>query len=144
MANDHEVHGPVDYLIIEFQAEHADGSIAAAILDLVERGIIRLWDVLVITKEADGTFSGIEIDDLAHDHLGGVAAFAGARSGLLGDEDLAEAAAAIAPGASAAVFVYENTWAIPFVAAARSVGAEVVASARIPADVINDVLAELD
>ncbi|MFM7064418.1 MAG: DUF6325 family protein [Actinomycetes bacterium] len=125
------VHGPVDYLIIEFQAERANGSMVEAVLDLVDRGIIRLYDVLVIEKDADGTFSGVELTDLAQDHLGGIAAFAGARSGLLGDDDLAEAANAVAPGAAAAVLVYENTWAIPFVAAAHSVGAEFVAGGRI-------------
>lgn len=144
MAQHAEVHGPVDYLIIEFEAAKADGSMAAAILDLVERGIIRLWDVLVVTKDPDGTFSGLEIDDLAQDHLGGIAAFAGARSGLLGDDDIAEAAAAVSPGASAAVLVYENTWAIPFITAARNVGAEVVASARIPADILMDALAAFE
>jgi uncharacterized membrane protein len=144
MAQHAEVHGPVDYLIIEFEAAKADGSMAAAILDLVERGIIRLWDVLVVTKDPDGTFSGLEIDDLAQDHLGGIAAFAGARSGLLGDDDIAEAAVAVSPGASAAVLVYENTWAIPFITAARNVGAEVVASARIPADILMDALAAFE
>ena len=91
------VHGPVDYLIIEFEAARANGSMVEAVLDLVDRGIIRLYDVVVIQKDADGTFSGVELSDLAQDHLGGIAAFAGARSGLLGDDDLAEAANAVAP-----------------------------------------------
>ncbi|MFM7062037.1 MAG: DUF6325 family protein [Actinomycetes bacterium] len=141
------VHGPVDYLIIEFQAARANGSMVEAVLDLVDRGIIRLYDVLVIQKDADGSFSGVELSDLAQDHLGGIAAFAGARSGLLGDDDLAEAANAVAPGAAAAVLVYENTWAIPFVAAAHSVGAEFVAGGRIAgADLMTalDTLEALD
>ncbi|MFM7068918.1 MAG: DUF6325 family protein [Actinomycetes bacterium] len=139
-----QVHGPVDYLIIEFQTERADGSMVEAVLDLVERGIIRLYDVLVVRKDADGTFSGVELTDLDADHLGGIAAFAGVRSGLLGDEDLAEAANAVAPGAAAAVLVYENTWAIPFVAAAHSVGAEFVAAGRIAGADLMTALDALD
>jgi len=138
------VHGPVDYLIIEFQAERANGSMVDAVLDLVDRGIIRIYDVMVIEKDADGTFSGVELTDLAADHLGGIAAFAGASSGLLGDDDLAEAANAIEPGAAAAVLVYENTWAIPFVAAAYSVGAEFVAGGRIAGADLMTALDALD
>ena len=138
------VHGPVDYLIIEFQAERANGSMVEAVLDLVDRGIIRIYDVVVIEKDADGTFSGVELTDLAQDHLGGIAAFAGASSGLLGDDDLAEAANAIEPGAAAAVLVYENTWAIPFVTAAYSVGAEFVAGGRIAGADLMTALDALD
>jgi hypothetical protein len=140
---DHVV-GPVDFILIEAQEENLTGEAGAALLDLVDRGIIRLYDLLIIRKDADGTFSGIDITDLDADSFGGLAAFSGARSGLLGDDDLAEAAEALAPGTVAALIVYENLWAVPFVAAARRAGAELVASARIPAGVINDVLDALD
>jgi hypothetical protein len=139
-----EVHGPVDFVIIEFDGTKMTGAAASALLDLVDAGIIRIWDLLVIRKEADGTFSGVDINDLGADELGGFSAFAGARSGLLGDDDLAEAAEAMLPGTAAAVIVYENSWAIPFIAAAMDAGAQVVASARIPADVVMEVLDALD
>ncbi len=142
--SDNDVMGPVDFVLLEFEADRMDGSAAAALLDLVDRGIVTVLDLLVITKDADGTFSGIEITDLASDQLGGLAVFAGARSGLLGDDDLAEAAGALAPGTAGAVIVYENTWARPFVAAARGAGAQLVASARIPADVVNEVLDQIE
>jgi uncharacterized membrane protein len=136
-----DVHGPIDFLLLEFDADKATGEAAAALLDLVEQGIVRIYDLLVVQKEADGTFAGVNLTDLSADGLGGFAAFAGARSGLLGDEDLADAADTMAPGTTAAMILYENCWAIPFVAAARRMDAQVVASMRIPAD---DVMAALD
>jgi len=144
MSTEHDVMGPVDFVLLEFQTDKLDGSAGAAILDLVDRGIISILDLLVIQKEADGSFTGIEISDLTSDDLGGIAVFAGARSGLLGDDDLAEAAGALEAGTTGAVIVYENTWARPFVAAAQKGGAQLVASARIPADVVNEVLDALE
>jgi hypothetical protein len=136
-----DVLGPIDLLVIEWREENMTGEAAAALLDLVERGIVRIFDLLVVRKDDDGTFSGIDVEDLSADDLGGFVAFSGARSGLLGDDDIAEAANALEPGTMAALIVYENTWAVPFVRAARNVGAQVVASVRIPAD---DLVAALD
>jgi hypothetical protein len=145
MTTDHDVAGPVDFVLLEFDdPTRLDGSAAAALLDLVERGIVSILDLLVIQKEADGTFSGIEIEDLSADAVGGIVAFAGARSGLLGDDDLADAADALAPGTVGALIVYENTWSRPFVAAVRQAGGELVASARIPAADVNEALELLD
>lgn len=128
------LHGPVDFVIIEFESRNADGSMATALLDLVDRGVITLLDVTLVAKGDDGSFALIDIDTLDDGELGGITMLAGARSGLLGDDDLAEAVNALTPGTSAAVIVYENTWAVPFVTAAHHVGAQVVASGRIPAD----------
>ena len=75
------VYGPIDFLLLEGRAENMTGEAAAALLDLVERGIIRIYDLLAVRKEADGSFSGVELKDLSQDGLGGFAAFAGARSG---------------------------------------------------------------
>ena len=141
---DADVHGPVDFLLLEFDGNKMTGDAGAALLDLVERGIVRIYDLLVVRKEADGSFSGLEIGDLTADDVGSFAAFAGVRSGMLSDEDVSQAADAMEPGTAAAMIVFENTWAIPFIAAARRAGAEVIASSRIPADVINDVLDELE
>jgi hypothetical protein len=139
-----EVHGPVDYLLLEFDADKMTGAAANALLDLVDAGIVRIYDLLVIRKNADGSVDGVDISDLDQDGLGGFAAFSGARSGLVGDDDIAEAGGVLAPGKAAALIVYENTWAIPFVAAARDAGAEVIAAARIPADVLLEVLDALE
>ena len=139
-----DIHGPIDFVLIEFPADRLGGATAAALLDLVERGIVRIYDLLVIEKFVDGTFAGLDISALDDSHLGGLTAFAGARSGLLGEDDVAEAAEALEPGTVAALIVYENSWAIPFVAAARSEGGELVAGARIPAQAINDALDALE
>lgn len=135
-----DVHGPIDFVLIEFPGDREPtGAAAQALLDLVERGVIRLYDLLVVRKDEDGTFSGIDLDGLA-----GFTAFAGARSGLLGDDDLAQAADAMEPGTIAALIVYENAWAAPFVAAARDAGGQMVASMRIPAQDVMDALDGLE
>ena len=139
-----EVHGPIDFLLLEFKGDKMDGQAGEALLDLVSRGIIRIFDCLVVRKDADGTFSGIDVTDLSADEIGGFTAFAGARSGLLGDDDVSEAASAMEPGTAAAMLVYENTWAIPFVAAALDSGAQLVASQRIPATVVMEALDALE
>ena len=145
MTTEQDVAGPVDFLLLEFDdSSRLDGSAAAALLDLVDRGIVTVLDLLVIQKEADGSFTGIDIEGLSADAVGGIVAFAGARSGLLGDEDLADAADALAPGTVGALIVYENTWSRSFVSAVHNAGGQVVASARIPADAVNEALELLD
>lgn len=135
-----QVHGPIDFLLIEFPRNRLTGEAGAALLDLVESGTIALYDLVVISKNAHGSFAAVEVSQMGH-LPGGFAELAGARSGLMGDADIAEAAAAMEPDTVAALVMYENTWAVPFVAAARSSGGEVIASARIPAQ---DVMAALD
>jgi hypothetical protein len=101
---------------------------------------VRLYDLVVISKDADGSVLTLEVDQW--DQLGGgFGAFKGARSGLLSEEDFEAAGEALNPGTTAALIVFENAWAIPFVEAALSEGGSVVASARIPAA---DVIAALD
>lgn len=137
---DEDVIGPVDYLVLQMPTEQRDGAIAAALLDLVDTGTVTILDLMVVQKDDKGVVSGIELDALD----GELRIFAGARSGLLDDSDRDEAGAALEPGTTAAILVYENAWARPFVAAARDAGADVVASARIPADVLNSALDALD
>lgn len=134
-----DVSGPVDFVLLEFPRDRLTGEAGQALVDLVEQGVIRLYDLVVISKDDDGQVSVLEVTDPAA--AGGFAAFAGARSGLLGDDDVAQAAGAMQRGTVAALIVYENAWAVPFVAAARNSGGELVASARIPAA---DVMAALE
>lgn len=136
-----DVTGPIDFLLLEFDPAKTDGSVAAALGDLVDRGIVALYDFLVVVKAEDGSVAAV---DIGPDELGGFSVFVGARSGLMGDDDIAEAAKALEPGRAAALLVYENTWAIPFIAAARGADAEVVATARIPSDVVMAVLDVLE
>ena len=107
-------------------------------MDLVEQGLIRLYDLMVISKDSDGSVEALELTDPTG--VGGFSYFAGAQSGLLGDDDLQEASAAMEPNTVAALIVFENTWAVPLVTAVRDSGGEVVASARIPATVVMEAL----
>ncbi len=139
-----DVHGPVDFVLIEFRGDRLTGRAAEELVNLVERGIVRVYDVVVIGKDQDGSVYGVDLAEEAAARLGGFADLTGARSGLLGDDDVQEAAGAMEPGTLAALIVYENTWAIPFVAAARESGGEMVASARIPAQDVMDALDALE
>ncbi|OII66935.1 DUF1269 domain-containing family protein [Streptomyces sp. CC77] len=103
------------------------------LVDLVDRGLIRILDLVFIRKEEDGSVTGMEIADLTGDGRLDLAVFDGASSGLLGQDDLDEAAVAVRPGSSAGILVYENLWAAPFAAALQRGGAQLVASGRIPA-----------
>jgi hypothetical protein len=139
-----EAHGPIDFVLLEFPTDRLTGRAGEALLDLVDRGIVRIYDLLVIQKADDGSVSGIDIADLSADHLGSFSAFVGVQSGLIGDDDVAEAGNALNPGTTAAMILYENTWAIPFVAAALDSGAQLVASQRIPAPVVMEALDALE
>jgi uncharacterized membrane protein len=131
--------GPIDYLIVEWPDRQPTGEAAPHLIDLVDRGLIRILDLAFIAKATDGSVAVLEIADLGDEVA--FAAFEGASSGLLSDEDTTEAAAALEPGTSAALLVYENCWAAPFAAAIRRTGGQLVASGRIP---IQAVLAALD
>jgi hypothetical protein len=138
MADD--VTGPIDYLVLEFPEARFNGSGLAAIVDLVDRGIVTILDLRVVKHELDGTWTALTISDMTAAGFD-VAVFEGVSSGLLDDDDLREAAAAIEPGSAAGILVYENTWARPFVAAVLDQGASFVTGGRIPA---TDVVAALD
>jgi hypothetical protein len=130
--------GPIDYVLIEWPDRQPNGEAAPLLLDLVERGLIRIIDLTFITKGEDGSVAGIDVSELE-----GVQAFAdfeGASSGLLGNEDIEEAANALDPGTSAALLVYENSWAAPFASAIRRNGGQLVASGRIPVQAIEAAL----
>jgi Family of unknown function (DUF6325) len=134
-------HGPIDYLALELPEARMKGEGLAALVDLVDRGVIRVLDLRAVARNADGTFTAMAITDLDNDGTLDLAIFDGVESGLLDDEDLREAADLIEPGKVVALLLYENTWAIPFVTAMRRAGAELIASGRISAD---DVVAMLD
>ncbi len=134
-----DTHGPIDFVLLEFADTGPLDGPGAALLDLVERGIVRLYDLVVLRKADDGSHETLEITPDS-----GLGSFVGARSGLLGDDDLTVAAEAMLSGTTAVLIVYENSWAIPFVAAAREVGGEMIATARIPAQDVMDVLDELE
>ncbi|MBY8880579.1 DUF6325 family protein [Streptomyces sp. PLK6-54] len=124
--------GPIDYVIVEFPGSKMTGEGLPLLVDLVDRGIIRILDLLFVTKDLDGTLTALALSDATGEDVPELAVFQGAASGLLGEDDLAEAASVIEPGNSAGVLIYENAWAAPFAAALRRGGAQMVASGRIP------------
>lgn len=138
--SDTEFPGPVDYVLMEFPGDVPLDGVAAELMALVDAGVVSVWDLVAVRKDADGSFSGIALDELH----GSFTAFDGARSGMLDDDDIAEAAEAMEPGTVAALIVYENSWASRFVTAAFRAGGDVVATGRIPAADIIETLEELE
>jgi hypothetical protein len=133
--------GPIDYVVIEWPRQQPVGEAAPLILDAVERGIIRILDIAVMAKDSDGTIATLDFGALNGGDARGFGDFEGASSGLLGDDDLEEAARVLEPGTSAAVIVWENRWAAPIATALRRSGGQLVASGRIP---VQAILAALD
>ena len=132
--------GPIDYAVFEWPAQQPTGEVGPMILDLHDRGIIRILDVAFLAKGEDGSVAAIEINAM-NGAGAGFSEFEGASSGLLGQEDLDEAAAVLEPGTSAAVLVWENRWAAPVAVAVRKSGGQLVANGRIP---VQAILASLD
>jgi hypothetical protein len=132
--------GPIDYLVVEWPDRQPNGEAIPHLIELVDRGLIRILDLAFIAKGEDGSVVRLEIADLGED-VPELAVFAGASSGLLSDEDTDEAASVLEPGTSAALLVFENRWAAPFAAAVRRSGGQLVANGRIP---VQALLAALD
>ncbi|HXS46413.1 MAG TPA: DUF6325 family protein [Solirubrobacterales bacterium] len=132
--------GPIDYLLVEWPGRQPTGEVAPHLLDLVDRGLIRILDLVFLSKGEDGSIARLEIADLG-DEVAEFAAFEGASSGLLSEDDADEAGSALEPGTAAALLVFENRWAAPFASAVRRSGGQLVASGRIP---IQAMLAALD
>jgi hypothetical protein len=132
--------GPIDFLLVEWPDRQPNGEIAPHLIDLVDRGLVRIIDLAFIRKGDDGSVIALDISELGGD-VAELSVFEGASSDLLDEEDLAEAANALENGTSAALLVYENVWAGPFAAAVRRSGGQLVASGRIPTQ---DILAALD
>lgn len=134
--------GPIDYLVVEWPPDkQPTGEAMPLLVDLVDRGLIRILDLAFVRKETDGTVVGLDFQDLDLDGNPDLAVFEGASSGLIGEDDYGDAEAALEPGSSAAILIYENTWAAPFATALRKSGAQLVANGRIP---VNAIIAALD
>jgi hypothetical protein len=124
--------GPVDWIVVEFPGSKFNGEVAPRLSELVERDIVRVLDLLVLKKDDDGSLEAFEISDLDESEAGQFRAYENELAHLLSEEDVTAVAAAIEPGSSAAVLVWENRWAAPFAAALRHAGGQLVASGRIP------------
>lgn len=124
--------GPIDWIVVEFPGSRFNGEIAPALRDLVDRDLIRVLDLLILKKDSEGTLEAFELSDLEDTELGGLQSHEDELAMLLSEDDVNALAAAIEPGSSAAVLVWENKWAAPFGAAVRHSGGQLVASGRIP------------
>lgn len=132
--------GPIDYFVVEWPAgKQPTGEAFPYLVDLVDRGLIRLLDLVFVRKEDDGTIVGLDLSTMGDDAQ--LTVFEGVSSGLIGEADIQETGGVLEPGTSAAMLVYENTWAAPFATALRNSGAQLVANGRIP---INAIIAALD
>src|SRR3954447_17346390 len=118
--------GPIDFVVLEWPGRQPQGDVAPMIIDLVDRGIIRILDVALMVKAEDGSVAALDLGEINGDSAG-FSDFEGAASGLLGQDDLEEAAAALEPGTSAAILVWENRWAAPIAVALRQSGGQLVA-----------------
>ncbi|MER5495724.1 MULTISPECIES: DUF6325 family protein [unclassified Streptomyces] len=141
MNEDFEDMGPVDFLVIEFPGNRMTGEGFPLLLDLVDRGIIRVLDLLFVRKDIDGSIVALDLRELDADGEFDLSVFEGSSSGLLGQDDLDEAGTALEPGSSAGILVYENLWAAPLARALRRGGAQLVAGGRVP---VQALLASLD
>ena len=141
MADDLDQMGPIDYLVLEFPGSRMTGEAFPLLVDLVDRGVVRILDLVFVRKETDGSVVGLELADLNGDGELDLSVFEGVSSGLVGKDDIQEAGNVLEPGSSAGILVYENLWAAPFASAVRRSGGQLVASGRIP---VQAVLAALD
>ena len=133
--------GPIDYMVLEWKGDQpVTGEVMPLLLDLVDRGIVRILDLAFLVKADDGSVAAIDLADVEQNG-GSLAEFQGVSSGLLGQDDLEEAANALEPGTVAGVLVWENRWAAPVAVALRRSGGQLVATGRIP---IQALLASLD
>jgi hypothetical protein len=128
--------GPVDYVIVEFPANAANftGEMAQELLTLVDKGTIRIIDLIILVKDDDGTIDATELEDI--EDLGELRTLEAELAELLAEEDVVNLAAAMDPGSTAGVIVYENLWAAPFASAARRAGGQLIANGRIPMQAI--------
>ena len=133
--------GPIDYVVLEWDGNQPlTGEVWPLLLDLVDRDLIRILDLAFLAKGDDGSVSALDFAELANE-VAALSDFDGAGSGLLGQDDLEEAAAALEPGTVAAVLLWENRWAAPVAMALRRSGGQLVASGRIP---VQAILASID
>jgi hypothetical protein len=144
MSSEEEM-GPVDIVVIGYPpGTPQTGEALPLLLDLVDSGIVRVLDVLVVRKDEDGVIAGFNVTDLDADGAGDLTVFEGARTGLIGDEDAQTAGEGLEPGAAAVMICYENSWAGPFAAAVRRNGGELLAFHRVTVDDLELALEALD
>jgi hypothetical protein len=132
--------GPVDYLVVEFPGSNFNGEIMPELVDLVERGVVRVLDLVVIKKDEDSAFEAFEFADIEDGVLGELRELEREFADLLSEDDIAAVVDAMEPGSTAGLLIYENLWAAPMASAVRRSGGQLVASGRIPVQALLAVL----
>jgi hypothetical protein len=135
-ATETEALGPISYLIVEFPGNRMTGEGFPILMDLVDRGLIRILDFRFVTKNQDGSVQALELGDFDNDRRFDFAVFEGVSSGLIDDSEVTDAGTVIEPGSSAGIMIFENRWAAAFTQALRRGGAELVAAGYIPLDAL--------
>jgi len=136
--------GAIDYVVVEVPRREITGEVVPSLLDLIDRGLIRIMDVLIVITSDDGTFETLIPDDLDPAEVGQLGALVGASSGLLGPDDATEVASIMEPNATSLMLVYENLWSLPFAIAAREAGGQLISQGHIPTQAIVAALDALD
>ena len=132
MSTELEEMGPIDFMVIEFPGGRMSGEGLPLLVDLADRGIVRVLDLVFARKMSDGSVVQMNMAGLSRDGMEGLEVFEGASSGMLDDKDIKAAASVIESGSTAALLVYENRWAAPLATALRRSGAQLVAIERVP------------
>ena len=132
--------GPIGYLVVEFPGNKVTGEALPKLVDLVDRGLIRVLDLVFVSKDSNGTLTVLELADIDGDGELDLMIFEGASSGMLSQSDIDEAGNAVDAGAAAAILIYENRWAADFAESLRNSGAQLVAAGFIPMQDVLDAL----
>ncbi len=136
--------GAIDWFLIEAQDKEINGALVPPLLDLVDRRLIRIIDVLILVKRGEGDFDALTTSDLDADQVGDLGALAGASSGLLSDDDAAEAASVMQDNSIGLLMVYENLWSVPFAVATREAGGLLIGQGHIPTQAVVAALDALE
>lgn len=136
MSETPDVMGPVDWIVLGFPGGKFNGKIAPVLKELVDRGLVRVLDLLILKKDQDGALEAYELSDLDESELGELRSYETALPMVLSEQDVADLATAIEPGSAAGVLVWENLWAVPFGVEVRHAGGQLIASGRIPTQAV--------
>ena len=136
--------GAIDWLLLEAHDKEITGELVPSLLDLVDRRLIRIIDALILVNQGEGDIDVLTTAELDRAQVGDLGELAGASSGLLSDDDGAEAAALMQPGSIGLLIVYENLWSLPFATAARRAGGRLIAQGHIPTQAVLAALDDLD
>jgi hypothetical protein len=128
--------GPISYLIVEFPGNKMTGEGFSILVDLVNRGVIRVLDLVFVRRDLDGSMRALALADVDHDGQFDLAVFEGVSAGLIDGSDIADATSVIEPGSSAGILIFENRWAAAFTQALRRGNAQLVAAGYIPHDTV--------